>query len=136
MFQNTSIIFSWRSSMGNSFLILLSKALFWRFSLVFGIAITLMCTMVGFDKYHVHLLCGFLAKYYGCHVIRLVKSTKFQRLFREFPSLEQDLWGGEFWTDGYYISTVSGRGDKKVIEKYIEGQGRIKDIKQLRLFGT
>ena len=42
--------------------------------------------------------------------------------------------GGEFWTDGYYFATVSGRSYKKVIEKYIEGQGRAEDIKQLRLF--
>jgi putative transposase len=47
---------------------------------------------------------------------------------------KQELWGGEYWTDGYYFATVSGRGDKKVIEKYIEGQGRAEDIKQLRLF--
>jgi len=29
--------------------------------------------------------------------------------------------GGEYWTDGYYFAIVSGRGDKKVIEEYIEG---------------
>lgn len=42
--------------------------------------------------------------------------------------------GGKFWTEGYYISTVSGRGDRKVIEQYIENQGRTDDIKQLKLF--
>jgi putative transposase len=50
------------------------------------------------------------------------------------PEIKRELWGGEFWTDGYYFATVSGRGDKQVIEKYIEGQGRANDIKQLRLF--
>jgi len=44
------------------------------------------------------------------------------------------LWGGEFWSDGYYIGTVSGRGDKGVIEDYIKNQGRESDIKQLKLF--
>ncbi|MBI4811866.1 transposase, partial [Candidatus Falkowbacteria bacterium] len=41
---------------------------------------------------------------------------------------------GEFWTDGYYIATVSGRGTKKVIENYIINQGRQDDIRQLKLF--
>ena len=41
---------------------------------------------------------------------------------------------GEFWLDGYYIGTVSGRGDKNIIENYIKKQGREKDIKQLKLF--
>jgi len=44
------------------------------------------------------------------------------------------LWGGEFWTDGYYFATVSGKGDRGVIEAYIEKQGRAADVKQLRLF--
>ncbi len=50
------------------------------------------------------------------------------------PEIKKELWGGEFWTDGYYFATVSGRGDRQVIEKYIEKQGRGSDIKQLRLF--
>ncbi|MDF0716616.1 IS200/IS605 family transposase [Muricauda sp. 334s03] len=91
---------------------------------------------VGFDKDHVHLLCRFLPKYSGGQVIRMVKSITSQRVFKELPSLEQELWGGEFWTDGYYISTISGRGDKNVIERYIENQGRAEDVKQLRLFET
>jgi len=33
-----------------------------------------------------------------------------------------------------YIATISGRGSKEVIEKYIKNQGREKDIGQLRLF--
>jgi len=45
------------------------------------------------------------------------------------------LWGGEFWTDGYYIATISGKGNKAVIEKYIQNQGgKEKNIKQLKLF--
>lgn len=89
---------------------------------------------VGFDKNHVHLLCRFLPKYSSGQVIRLIKSITSRRLFRKMPMLKRELWGGEFWTDGYYIATVSGRGDKKVIEKYIENQGRVDDIKQLKLF--
>ena len=89
---------------------------------------------VGFDKNHVHLLLRFLPKFSGGQVIRLVKSISGKAIFFEVPEIKQELWGGEFWTDGYYIATVSGRGNKKVIENYIKSQGREQDVKQLRLF--
>ena len=79
---------------------------------------------IGFDKNHVHFLCRFLPKYSGGQVIRLIKSITAREVFKQVPEIKRELWGGEFWTDGYYFATVSGRGDKKVIEKYIEGQGR------------
>ena len=91
---------------------------------------------IGFDKNHVHFLCKFLPKYSGGQVIRLIKSITAREIFKEVPEIKKELWGGEFWTDGYYFATVSGRGDKKVIEMYIEGQGRAEDVKQLRLFET
>lgn len=55
-------------------------------------------------------------------------------VFKDLPEVKKQLWGGEFWTDGYYMATVSGRGDKTIIEKYIENQGRKEDIHQLKLF--
>lgn len=95
---------------------------------------TIEISHVGFDQNHVHVLCRFLPKYSGGQVIRLIKMITAKQLFRQVPEIKKELWGGEFWTDGYYIATVSGKGDKKIIEKYIENQGRSKDIKQLKLF--
>src|SRR5579863_6843634 len=89
---------------------------------------------IGFDQNHLHLLCRFLPKYSGGQVIRLLKSTTARAVFKLLPHIKKDLWGGEFWTDGYYIATISGRGSKKVIEQYIRNQGREKDIAQLKLF--
>ena len=89
---------------------------------------------VGFDKNHVHFLCKFLPKYSGGQVIRLIKSITAGEIFKRVPEIKKELWGGEFWTDGYYFATVSGRGNKQVIEKYIEKQGRAEDIRQLKLF--
>jgi len=64
----------------------------------------------------------------------LIKMITAKQIFRQVPDIKKELWGGEFWTDGYYFATVSGRGDKKVIEKYIEKQGRTEDVRQLKLF--
>ena len=80
------------------------------------------------------MLCRFLSKYSGGQVIRLLKSITAQEVIRLVPAIKKELWGGEFWTDGYYIGTVSGRGDRREIENYIRKQGRSEDIKQLRLF--
>ena len=89
---------------------------------------------VGYDKNHVHFLYRFLPKYSGGQVIRLIKSITSRLLFQKFPEIKRQLWGGEFWSDGYYIGTVSGRGDRKIIENYIRKQGREEDVKQLKLF--
>ncbi|MCK5214079.1 MAG: IS200/IS605 family transposase [Candidatus Omnitrophica bacterium] len=84
---------------------------------------------MGFDQNHVHYLCRFLPKYSGGQVIRLIKSISARQVFKEEPEVKRVLWGGEFWTDGYYIGTISGHGDKNIIVEYIKKQGREKDIK-------
>ena len=89
---------------------------------------------VGFDQNHVHLLCRFLPKYSAGQVIGLIKNMTSKAIFREVPEIKKELWGGEFWTDGYYVATISGRGSKKIIENYIINQGKELDAKQLRLF--
>jgi len=37
--------------------------------------------------------------------------------------VKKKLWGGEFWSDGYFMSTVGQHGNEESIKKYIEGQG-------------
>ncbi|PJA01801.1 IS200/IS605 family transposase [bacterium (Candidatus Gribaldobacteria) CG_4_10_14_0_2_um_filter_41_16] len=89
---------------------------------------------LGFDQDHIHLLLRFLPTYSAGQVIKVVKSLTAKAIFEQLPEIKKELWGGEFWTDGYYVATISGRGNKKVIENYIKNQGREQDIKQLRLF--
>ena len=89
---------------------------------------------IGLDQNHVHILCRFLPKYSGGQVIKIMKSISAKGVFQEVPRMKEELWGGEFWTDGYYIATISGKGNKEIIEKYIRNQGREKDIEQLKMF--
>ena len=91
-------------------------------------------SQVGFDQNHVHFLLRFLAKYSGGQVIKVIKSITAKAIFQYIPKIKEELWGGEFWTDGYYIATISGKGNKTVIENYIRSQGREQDIRQLKLF--
>jgi putative transposase len=89
---------------------------------------------IGTDLDHIHLLCSFPPKYGGSDVVRIFKSITARELFRRFPALKRDLWGGEFWSDGFYMATVSERGDWKTVERYVANQGKAKSTPlQLRL---
>ena len=95
---------------------------------------TIEVSHIGFDQNHLHILARFLPTHSGGSVIRIIKSLSARMVFKELPEVKRELWGGEFWTDGYYIATISGRGNKKVIENYIINQGRQNDVRQLKLF--
>jgi putative transposase len=86
---------------------------------------------VGCDINHIHVLCSFHPKYSGGDVVRLFKSITAREVFREFPEIKKELWGGEFWSDGYYLATVGEGGNWKVVENYVKNQGQ--DIKQVQL---
>lgn len=88
---------------------------------------------LGCDEDHIHLLCSFHPKYAGGQIVRLFKSITARELFRQFPHLKQELWGGEFWSDGYYLGTIGERGGRATIEQYIKNQGKTPEEVQLRL---
>ena len=89
---------------------------------------------IGTDGDHIHLLCSFPPKYSGSDVVRIFKSITARELFKQFPALKRDLWGGEFWSDGFYLATVSERGDWKTVERYVANQGKAREqLSQLRL---
>lgn len=89
---------------------------------------------MGCDRDHIHLLASLHPKYAPGQFVRLFKSITARQLFARFPALRRELWGGEFWTDGYYIGTVGERGNWSVVEKYIRDQGMKPEEAQLRLF--
>ena len=69
----------------------------------------------------------------------MLKSITAKRLFKKFPQIKKKLWGGNFWTSGYYANTVGQYANEEVIKKYIEQQGSSKGYKkvhedQLKLF--
>jgi REP element-mobilizing transposase RayT len=88
---------------------------------------------LGFDQDHVHLYLQFLPKYSPRQVIKIIKSITAKQVFKHHPKIKEFLWGGEFWTDGYYIGTVSPHANKEVIINYIKNQGE-KKPNQLKLF--
>ena len=89
---------------------------------------------LGYDADHIHLLASFPPKYGGSDVVRMFKSITAKQLFLRFPELKKELWGGQFWSDGFYIATVSERGNWAAVERYVANQGKtIGKSQQLRL---
>jgi putative transposase len=79
------------------------------------------------------LLCSFHPKYGGGQVVQIFKSIIAKQVFKAFPELRVELWGGEFWSDGYYLATVGTGGNWSVVEKYVRNQGKKPEDVQLRL---
>jgi len=65
-------------------------------------------------------------------IITLIKSITAREVFRHHPEVKKILWGGEFWSDGYFINTVSKFGDESTISKYVREQGLEKTYKVLQ----
>ena len=86
---------------------------------------------IGTDGDHVHFLVQSVPTYSPTKIVRTIKSITARELFRRLPSVKEVLWGGEFWTDGYYIETVGKKGNETVIQKYIQSQG--KEAKYIKL---
>ena len=84
---------------------------------------------------HVHLFVSFPPRYSVANVVGKLKSISASVIFREFPEVKHQLWGGEFWEDGYFFRTVGDDVTAEVIKKYIQyHQNREKFPEQLDLF--
>ena len=57
-------------------------------------------------------------------IVRIIKSITARLVFQKYPELKRDLWGGNFWTSGYYANTVGQYGNMEVIKGYVESQGK------------
>ena len=90
---------------------------------------------IGMDKDHIHILCGAHPKMSPGKIVQIFKSITAREIFRRKPAIKKQLWGGEFWTDGYYVATVGERANWNTVERYVQKQGKPKDeLRQLPLF--
>jgi putative transposase len=90
---------------------------------------------MGMDNDHIHLLCGAHPKIAIGKIVQIFKSITAREIFERKPAVKKALWGGEFWSNGYYAGTVGEHGDWGSVERYIVSQGKPKEeLKQLKLF--
>jgi putative transposase len=88
---------------------------------------------IGCDQNHIHILCSFHPKYSIGEVVRKFKSITARELFKRYARLRRELWGGEFWSDGYYAATIGEGGNWSIVERYVRDQGKDPKMVQLRL---
>ena len=75
---------------------------------------------IGTDEDHAHFLVQSVPTYTVTKVVTTVKSITARGVFKQCPEVKRELWGGEFWTDGYFASTVSKHGDENMISNYVK----------------
>jgi len=90
---------------------------------------------IGTDKDHVHFLIQSVPMYSAKKIIQTVKSLTAREILKRVPEVKKQLWGGEFWTDGYYVSTVGQKGSEETIRKYVEEQGKEEEYKRIHRDG-
>jgi len=78
---------------------------------------------IGTDKDHVHFLIQSVPKYSPTQIVRILKSITAREVFAKCPEVKKKLWGGEFWSDGFYVATVSEHGNENVVANYVKNQG-------------
>ncbi len=69
--------------------------------------------------------------------MQIIKSITARELFKQYPEIKKQLWGGEFWSDGGYIGTVGDGVTAEIIRNYIETQGTHEEkesYEQMKLF--
>ena len=93
---------------------------------------------IGTDEDHVHFLVQSVPSYSVTKLVTLIKIITASKIFRLCPHVKKQLWGGEFWSDGYFASTVGRHGDEHTIRNYVKGQGKeyqkLHEDRQLALF--
>ena len=87
---------------------------------------------------HVHFLVQSVPTYSVTKIVTIIKSLTAREVFKRCPEVKKQLWGGEFWTDGYFASTVGKHGNEDTIGKYVKNQGteyqKLHEDRQLSLF--
>ena len=79
---------------------------------------------IGADEDHVHFLIQTVPTFSPQRIVQTIKSITAREMFKTHPDVKQKLWGGEFWTKGYYINTVGQFGNATIISNYVKNQGR------------
>jgi len=88
---------------------------------------------IGTDKNHIHFLIQSVPMISPSKIARIVKSITAREIFKQVPEIKKSLWGGEFWTKGYYVNTVGKSANEEAIKDYIKNQGTKDRYEQLHL---
>ena len=70
---------------------------------------------------HIHMIIQISPKDSIADVINRLKGASSRVIRKEYPELEEFLWGDSLWADGYFAESV-GQVNEDVVRKYIQSQ--------------
>ena len=86
---------------------------------------------IGTDNDHVHFLVQSVPMFLPKSIVQTIKSITAREVFKRNPEVKKQLWGGAFWTSGYFINTVGRVGSEQAVTQYVRNQGREKEYAKL-----
>ncbi len=85
----------------------------------------------GTDNDHVQLLLQAVPTYRPTKIVQTVQRMTARAILRRVPSINAQLWGGAFWSSGYFITPVGRPGSEAVIRRSVQQQGRAHEYQRL-----
>ena len=79
---------------------------------------------IGTDGDHVHFLIQSVPTMAPSRIVNIFKSITSKEIFRLYPEVKKQLWGGSLWSSGYFVSTVGKNANEKQVEQYVKNQGK------------
>ncbi len=70
---------------------------------------------IGSDEDHVHFHIQSVPNNSITRIVTVLKSITAREIYKTHPEVKRLLWGGNFWTSGYYANTVGSHGTEEVI---------------------
>ncbi len=86
---------------------------------------------IGTDKDHVHFLIQSVPTMPPQRIVQIIKSITAREVFKQIPEVKQQLWGGQFWTKGYFVNTVGKTGSENAVRQYVKSQGREQEYQSI-----
>ena len=107
-----------------------AKQLFERIGEEYGLVIDTMEVV----EDHVHIFLEAPPRLSPSRIVQILKSISARELFGQFPHLRRKLWGGQFWSDGYFVRAVGDEATGDIIRRYIEYHQHEQGMVQLALW--
>jgi REP element-mobilizing transposase RayT len=86
---------------------------------------------IGTDANHVHFLVQSIPTLSPQSIVQTIKSITAKQIFKQMPEVKYHLWGGEFWSKGYWVNTVGRNHSENAVREYVRSQGKEKEYKEL-----
>jgi len=88
---------------------------------------------IGTDGDQVHFLLQSVPTDSPTKIVSSLKSVTAREVFVRCPHLKRKLWGGEFWSDGYFIASLGQQESEETVRNYVKQQGHDRHYKQLHI---